>query len=126
MAQRFFIQTHGKKYVAVPEDYSLERSFSAVTPEGVLRYYVFDGKTYRKTFVVLVRQLDGLYRVYYRDRKQFTGRKFTQSIAQCYRCRPVKVLPYDELPRLLEPAHLEQMSEADKMMQFAEPAATVE
>lgn len=126
MAYRIFISMHDHTYYALTDAQSLVRCMNVRTPEGVMRYYVFDGEQYRKTFVVLVRQLDGLYRVYYRDRKQFTGRKFTQSIAQCYRCRPVKVLPYDELPRLLEPAHLEQMAEADKMMQFAEPAATVE
>lgn len=126
MAYRIFISMHDHTYYALTDAQSLVRCMNVRTPEGVMQYYIFDGKTYRKTFVVLVRQLDGLYRVYYRDRKQFTGRKFTQSIAQCYRCRPVKVLSYDELPRLLEPAHLEQMAEADKMMRFAEPAATVE
>ena len=54
MNTRMFYQTHGRKYVAVPEDYSLERSFTAVTPEGILRYYVFDGEQYRKTYYVLV------------------------------------------------------------------------
>ncbi len=125
MNTRMFYQTHGRKYVAVPEDYSLERSFTAVTPEGILRYYVFDGEQYRKTYYVLVRQVDGRYRVYYRDRRQFSGRKFTQSIANVYNVRPVKVISEEELPLLLEPYHIAQMKDADRWMLHYEPAADV-
>lgn len=125
MNTRMFYQTHGRKYVAVPKDYSLERSFTAVTPEGILRYYVFDGEQYRKTYYVLIRQMDGRFRVYYRDRRQFSGRKFLQSLANTYNVRPVKVLSEEELPLLLEGRHIDQMREADKWMPHVEPAAEV-
>ena len=125
MAQRFFVRTHGRKFVAVPLGYDLERAFSARTPEGILRYYVFDGKQWRKTFYVLIRQLDGRYRVYYRDRSQFSGRKFLQSLANTYNVRPVKVISEEELPLLLEERHIAQMREADKWLPHVEPAAEV-
>lgn len=125
MAQRFFIQTHGKKYVAVPEDYSLERSFTARSPQGILRYFVIDGQTWRKTYYVLIRMPDDSFRVYYRDRTQFSGRKFTQSIINAYNVRPVRTLRRDELPALLEPHHIRQVNEAEKWLTTVEPAGEV-
>lgn len=120
----FYFQGHAKR-MSIPLDYDLERAFSARTPEGILRYYVFDGKQWRKTFYVLIRQLDGRYRVYYRDRRQFSGRKLLQSLANCYNCKPVKVISEDELPLLMEDRHIDQMKEADKWMPHVEPAAEV-
>lgn len=125
MASRVFYNHGHAKRMSVPLNYDLDRVFSARTPEGILRYYVFDGKQWRKTFYVLIRQLDGRYRVYYRDRSQFSGRKFLQSLANCYNCKPVKVISEEELPLLLEDRHIAQMREADKWMPHVEPAAEV-
>ena len=119
---RIFHYSHGKKYVAVPEDYSLDRAFRVRTQEGTLNYYVYDGPNWRgrKTYFVLIRQGDGNFRVYYRPRSEH---KFSESLARMYNVRPVKVLEPSELSRLLEPEHISQLREAEKMLPYAEPVA---
>lgn len=123
MAQtRVFMYSSGRKYQAVPEDFSLERSFRVKTPEGTLNYYVFDGERYRKTYYLLIRQADGNYRVYYKAR---TERKFSGMMARAYNTKPVKVLPPSELSALLEPHHIAQLREAEKLLPYAEPVEDI-
>ncbi len=122
MATRLFLSSRGRKYVAVPDDYSLERTFRVRTPEGTLNYYIFDGERFRKTYYVLIRQTDGNYRVYYRDRKAY---KFAWAIARAYNTKPVKVLPPSELSALLEPHHIAQLREAEKLLPYAEPVEDI-
>ena len=121
---RIFHYSQGNKYVAVPEDYYLERSFRAVTSEGVLSYYVFDGPSRRgrKTFYVLIQQGDGNFRVYYRPK---TEHKFSKSLARMHSVRPVKILEPNRLSELLEPEHIRQLREAEKLLPFAEPIADI-
>ena len=122
MRTRVFYHIGGIRYIAVPEDYRLEKSFRVTTPEGVLDYYIYDGERFRKTYYVLIRQNDGNFRVYYRPK---SGRKFLSRIATAYFAKPVRTIPPNRLSELLEPEHIRQLREAEKLLPFAEPIADI-
>lgn len=122
MISRVFAYSHGRKYLAATPDTFLERTFTARTPEGILRYYVFDSDHWKRYVIVLVRQLDGLYRVYYR-RRDWTATIRTQRLAELALQKPVRTIPKERLPELLEPRNIHELEEADKWLPHVEPAA---
>ena len=124
MNARIFAITNGKRYLAVNPDNRLVKAFTARTPDGILRYYAFDGEVWRKDVIVLVRQTDGLYRVYYRQRNH-DGYLLVQRLADLWKRRPVRIIPESDLPRLLEPEHIRQLKEAERWMLDIPPAADV-